>query len=149
MPDRHGPRGTILGFDYGRRRIGVAVGQTITGSARALTCLRCTDAAAEPPWPAIAALVGEWRPVRLVVGLPEHLDGRAATFGDAARHFADELGRRTALSVELWGEALSTEAARNALAEQRRQGGRPADRDRLNAQAACEILRGWLMDNGR
>jgi putative Holliday junction resolvase len=143
MPAKRIMQGTVLGFDFGKRRIGVAVGQTVTGSARALTCLHC-KVAGEAPWPAIQALIEEWRPVQLVVGLPAHLDGSDSTLGAAARAFAEELARRTTLAVDLWGEALSTEAAREALAEQRRQGAPPADRDRLNAQAAAEILGGWL-----
>lgn len=135
--------GTVLAFDYGTQRIGVAVGETVTGSARPLTALRH---GAEPPWPEIEQLVAAWRPACLVVGLPRRLDGSESPLTAAARAFATELGRRSNRPVALWNEALSTEAARETLAERRRAGGRRADRDKLNAQAACEILRGWLTE---
>ncbi|MGH8225471.1 MAG: Holliday junction resolvase RuvX, partial [Gammaproteobacteria bacterium] len=137
---------TVLGFDYGTQRIGVAVGETVTGSARALTALH-TGSEAKPPWPEIEDLLATWRPARLVVGLPQHLDGRESPLGAAARTFAAELGQRSKRPVSLWNEALSTEAARETLADRRRAGARRADRDRLNAQAACEILQGWLAEN--
>ncbi len=136
----------MLGFDYGRLRIGVAVGETVTGSARALTALH-SGSETKPPWQEIEDLVASWRPARLVVGLPHHLDGRESPLGVPVREFAAELGRRSKLPVALWDEALSTEAARETLAGQRRAGARRADRDRLNAQAACEILQGWLAEN--
>ncbi|MGH8162240.1 MAG: Holliday junction resolvase RuvX [Gammaproteobacteria bacterium] len=144
-PHRRSAGETVLGFDFGTRRIGVAVGETVTGSARALMAL-ATERNGTPPWRDIEALISEWRPGRLVVGLPQHLDGREAPLATAARAFADELARRSARPVVLWNEALSTEGAREALAEQRRSGSRRADRDMLNAQAACEILKGWLAE---
>lgn len=135
----------MLGFDFGTRRIGVAVGETVTGSARALTAL-AAERNGTPPWRDIEALVSEWRPGRLIVGLPRHLDGREAPLAAAVRDFADELARRSARPVALWNEALSTESARETLAEHRRAGSRRTDRDTLNAQAACEILKGWLAE---
>ena len=67
MPDEaRGFQGTLLGFDFGHRRIGVAVGQTLTGTANALTVLKSTDS---PDWQGLAALVAEWKPVAMVVGL--------------------------------------------------------------------------------
>lgn len=133
----------VLGFDYGRRRIGVAVGETLTGMARALTTLR-VPRSLETPWADIDALVGDWAPARLVVGVPHHLDGTEGELAAAARLFATELGRRTGLSVALWNEALSTEAAREAVAAERKRGARRGGRDRVNAEAAREILAGWL-----
>lgn len=135
---------TVLAFDFGTQRIGVAVGETVTGSARPLTALHH---GAEPPWREIEELVATWRPARLVVGLPRRLDGSEPPLAARVRAFAAELGRRNNLPVVLWNEALSTEAARETLAERRRAGARRAGRDQLNAQAACEILQGWLTEN--
>lgn len=134
---------TILGFDYGRRRIGVAVGETLTGAARALTTVTVARSG-EIPWREIETIVADWQSSRLVVGLPRHLDGREAPLAAAARAFAAELGRRTNVPVSLWNEALSTEAARETLARKRRTGHRRGGRDLLNAEAAREILAGWL-----
>ena len=67
MPEAARPEGTLLGFDFGLRRIGVAVGQTATGTASAL---RTVSHSTQPDWQAISQLVKEWRPAGLVVGLP-------------------------------------------------------------------------------
>lgn len=134
---------TTLGFDFGRRRIGVAVGETLTGAARALTTVAVARSG-EIPWGEIETLVADWRPARLVVGLPRHLDGTEAPFAAAVRAFAAELQRRTNVPTRLWNEALTTEAARRAVAGGRRAGRRRGGRDRLNAEAAREILAGWL-----
>lgn len=133
----------MLGFDYGRRRIGIAVGETLTRSARALVTVHA-DRRGTPPWKRLETLVAEWRPGRLVVGLPCHLDGREAQIAATVRAFSVELARRTGRPVALWNEALSTEAARAGLAAG--NGGTRGDkgRDRLNAEAAREILSGWL-----
>lgn len=136
--------GTVLGFDYGQRYIGVAVGQTLTGSSRALKSV-IVSSGGDFPWDVIEALCREWQPVRMIVGLPCHLDGSEGMLAKAARRFAEELGRRTQRPVTLWNEALSTEAAREALAEERRRGNaRRHGRTGLNAEAARTILEGWL-----
>lgn len=135
---------TVLGFDYGQRYIGIAVGQTLTGSCRALKSV-IISAGGELPWNEIEALCREWEPARVIVGLPCHLDGSEGALAKSARRFADELGRRTQCPVTLWNEALSTEAAREALAEERRRSNaRRGGRSRLNAEAARTILEGWL-----
>lgn len=135
---------TVLGFDYGQRFIGIAVGQTLTGSCRALKSI-IVPARGDLPWRDIEALCKEWQPDHLIVGLPCHLDGTEGTLAKSARLFAGELRRRTQCPVTLWNEALSTEAAREALAEERRRGKtRRGGRSRLNAEAARTILEGWL-----
>lgn len=135
---------TVLGFDYGQRYIGVAVGQTLTGSSRALKSF-VVAADGTLPWERIEAICREWLPARAIVGLPCHLDGSEGDLAREARAFAVELGRRTGLPVSLWNEALSTEAARKALAEERSYNNtRRIDKARLNAEAARTILEGWL-----
>ena len=106
--------GTILGFDFGTRRIGVAVGQTLTGSTRPLTTLRADKAQAD--WAAIGLLIKEWQPAQLVVGLPVNMDGSEHELAATVRAFAEELRRRYALPVHLIDERLSShEAQRLAL----------------------------------
>jgi len=136
---------TFLGFDYGKRRIGVAVGESLTRSARALQTIEVPRGSAIP-WARIERLVTEWKPAGVVVGVPHHLDGTEAALGEAARAFAGEVTRRTGRTAHLWNEALSTEAAREAVAESRRRGSRRGGRDRLNAEAARAILEGWLRE---
>jgi putative Holliday junction resolvase len=91
-PDSPAPAArTVLSFDYGLRRIGVAVGNTLTGTADALTTVAASDGM--PDWTAVDRLVADWRPAALVAGVPynEGGDGRLAA---AALRFAGELGLR-------------------------------------------------------
>lgn len=136
--------GTVLGFDFGTRRIGVAVGQTVTGAARPLVTLGSRDA--QPDWAAIARLVEQWRPQTLVVGLPVNMDGSAHELAPAVTAFAAELRARHALPVELIDERLSSHAAleRAAAAGGRRQSAGRAAKEQLDRLAAQVILETWL-----
>jgi len=127
----------VLGFDFGRRRIGVAVGQEITASARPLTTLPSTRRQ-RPDWPAIDRLLAEWQPALVVVGVPRHADGSASAMTTAALRFSRQLRERCRLPVVTIDERLSSHAARARLAE--------LDRDRtlLDAAAAALILESWL-----
>src|SRR5690606_23149449 len=80
---------TVLGFDYGTQRIGVAVGQTITHTATPLAALHARDGV--PNWDHIATLISEWRPARLVVGLPLNMDGSESEMCVRAKKFANRL----------------------------------------------------------
>lgn len=127
MPE---PR-TVLGFDYGLHRIGVAVGQELTGSARPLTTLPGRD------WAAIAGLIADWRPALLVVGVPYQADGGAGATARAALRFGRQLHGRFGLPVATIDERLSSFAARDRL------GRRPAPGE-LDRAAAALILESWF-----
>ncbi|MEY6431468.1 Holliday junction resolvase RuvX [Thioalkalicoccus limnaeus] len=129
---------TLLGFDYGPRKIGVAVGQTITGSASPLTTLRSREQ--RPDWDAIADLIGAWRPTALVVGLPFNMDDTEAVWADAARRFARQLQGRFGLAVHLVDERLTSLEARRQL------GGMAKASETVDAMAAKLILETWLCD---
>ena len=88
---------TILAFDFGLRRIGVAVGQSVTGSASPLGVVANRESGIDHE--AIAALVREWRPARLVVGMPAHADGSDSEMRQPVLAFIDELKRRSAERV--------------------------------------------------
>ncbi len=140
MPPR--PR-TALGFDYGLRRIGVAVGETLTGTARPLAVL---EGAGGPDWGGIDRLVGEWGPDALVVGIPYNLDGSPHALTRAAERFARRLAARYRLPVHRVDERLSTTAARGLIRDARASGrlarrARRGERDRVAAQV---ILQAWL-----
>jgi putative Holliday junction resolvase len=128
---------TLLGFDYGRQRIGVAVGQGITGTASAL----CTVGTVRdtPDWLRITTLINEWRPEALVVGLPRHADGSDSDSTQAARTFAQQLEARYRLPVFTMDERLSSHAAAALL----QRDGRNASTG-LDAVAARIILQDWL-----
>ncbi len=139
---------TLLGFDFGTRRIGVAVGNTLTGSARPLCIVACEPVADR--WAAIAALVAEWQPQRLVVGRPRHPDGAPLPVTSRCERFARQLGGRFGLPVELVDENFSSVEARADRAatptqlrgpgpDRVRRAGEPVD-----AEAAAVILRQYL-----
>lgn len=120
----------VLAFDFGLRHIGVAAGQTVTGTASPLTTLRARDG--KPDWPELAKLVADWSPARLLVGLPLNMDGTESEMCERARRFAAELERRTGLPTELVDERLTTREANEA-------GG-------THAHAAALIAETWLND---
>lgn len=131
---------TLLGFDYGKRRIGVAVGQGITGTASALCTINAREGA--PDWERITALIGEWRPQALVVGLPRHADGSDSDTTRAARKFAQQLEARYRLPVSTMDERLSSHAAAELQRETTGATGTGID-----AIAAQIILQDWLDTN--
>ena len=139
----------MLAFDYGERRIGVAVGNTLTATAEPLTTLART--AAGPDWNAIAGLFESWRPEVAVVGVPYNMDGTRGRLAPAAEAFAAELGRRFGVEVAAVDERLSSREAEEALRERRRSGalGRRVRRGDADSEAARVLLRQWLGGTGR
>jgi len=131
---------TLLGFDFGTKRIGVAVGQELTRTATALTTLRSPDGG--PDWAGISRLIKEWQPAALVVGLPLNLDGSESESSRLARRFGNRLTGRYNLPVFTADERLSSTEAEAILAEQGRF--EKADIDKLAAQL---ILQSWLEEN--
>lgn len=135
-------RGCCLGFDFGLRRIGVAVGQTLTASARPLATVNHGDA---PDWARIDALLREWRPVALVVGLPLGLDGGEQPITRRARAFGVALTERSGLPVHYHDERYSSREADARFVAQRQAGTKrrrhAAD---LDAMAAAIILESWF-----
>ncbi len=95
----------VLAFDFGARRIGVAIGNTVTREARPLTVI---DAQGDTRWARIAALIDEWQPARLVVGIPRHPDGAAHEMTSRCERFARQLGGRYHRPVALVDERYSS-----------------------------------------
>lgn len=142
MCRREVPRGHILGFDFGKRRIGVAVGQAHTGTASALGTAANGD---RPDWAAIGRFVDEWRPAQFVVGLPLAEDGSETPMSGLARAFGENLSSRFGVDVEYYDERLTSKDAARRFAELRAAGGaRRKDADKLDAVAATLILENWL-----
>ena len=129
---------TLLGFDYGTRRIGVAVGQQITHTVTPLTTLPCPNET--PDWQAISKLIEAWQPDKLVVGLPLHLDGTAQPLTAKAQRFGNQLKGRYNLPVEMVDERLTSHEAETRLATHK---GKSAKTD-IDALAAALILQSWL-----
>jgi putative Holliday junction resolvase len=127
---------TLLAFDYGRKRIGVAVGQQLTQSATALTTVRARDG--KPDWVAINRLIAEWKPDALVVGIPYRMDGGEQEMTRAARRFCRQLEGRYRLAVHRVDERLTSYMVESTLSE---TGELRQDIDPL---AARLILEDWL-----
>ena len=128
---------TLLGFDFGLQRIGIAVGQRISGTASALCTLTALNG--KPDWESITGLIESWRPDALVVGLPLHADGSDSSMTTAARKFSQQLKERYHLPVYTMDERLSSHAAAELARAQKSAGKKGID-----AIAAGIILENWL-----
>ena len=136
---------TLLGFVYGTRRIGVAVGQEITHTAQGLTTINCDDG--QPDWPAIDKLVQQWQPQLFVVGLPRNMDDRPHELTPLVQSFADKLRHRYQLPVEWMDERLSSLEAEQHIAQSKRPKQCKQDRAEIDKLAAELILQSWLNSN--
>lgn len=133
----HTPR-TLLGFDFGTRRIGIAIGQELTGTARPLTTLTSRDGA--PDWATLSRLIEEWRPAALVVGIPCHMDGSEMELTRLARRFGNRLQGRYNLPVFGVDERLTSVEAEATL----RDAGERLAPGAVDQVAAQLILQSWL-----
>lgn len=131
----------VMGFDFGTRQIGVAVGQTLTASAEPLTHIRARDGI--PDWDEIAQLIREWRPQALIVGLPLNMDGSPSDMSARAEKFARRLHGRFQLPVHTVDERLSTFAAKQSLRDNGRSPRSYRD-DPVDSLAAALLLQTWL-----
>lgn len=136
MPDS----GTVLAFDFGLKRIGVAVGELQLGLAHPLTTVHGEKS--DQRFQAIAALVEEWKPALFVVGLPRHLDGSDHEFGARCERFARQLEGRFGIKAVLVDERLTSVAAEQNLRESGIKKGRT--KAVLDQAAAQQILQTYL-----
>ena len=135
--------GTVLGFDVGARRIGVAVDSGFGLGARALAVVDVHDDQID--WKAIEKLHREWRPTGFIVGDPMTLDGGDQPIRVRARAFAQALGAKFALPVAMIDERNSSQEAAQRFAAERADGKRKRrDAELLDAVAAAVILERWL-----
>jgi len=144
-PASGGPR-VVLAFDFGHRRIGVACGDTVSRTAAPLDAIPVGMGG--PRWQAIDALLREWQPALIVVGLPYNVDGSDSTMTTDARSFATEVARRYRLQVVLVDERYSSREAEARLKSARESGlrrRRVAKAD-VDAAAACVILERWFTE---
>lgn len=133
---------TIIAFDFGLRRIGVAVGQQVTCSASPLRIIGNGDSG--PDWKRIESLVKEWQPDRLIVGLPSHIDGSPAEINDVINRFMADLGQFK-LPVEPVDERYTSIEAGAMLKSQRADGLRNRiNKEMIDSAAAVLIAERWL-----
>ena len=131
---------TILGFDFGEKRIGVAVGNTVTSQAQALTTLHVESNAARLG--AVEKLVNEWQPASFVVGQPEHSDGTPHEIAHLAKKFGNRLAEKFRLPVAYVNETLSSAEASSILGARGVKG--IAQKAEIDAVAAQVILQSFL-----
>jgi putative Holliday junction resolvase len=117
-----------LGFDFGARRIGVAIGNTVTREARPLTTVNAPTVAAR--WDAVAALIADWDPAQLVVGIPRHPDGTPHDMTARCERFARQLEGRFRRPVARVDERYTSAVS-----------ARTGD---IDAAAAALILQQWF-----
>jgi putative Holliday junction resolvase len=135
----------LLGFDFGTKRIGVAVGQTVTKTARPLTTIKAIDG--KPQQDVLRKLIKIWQPSALIVGIPLNMDGTEQPITQSARAFAEMLRSQFQLPVHEIDERLTTKAARENLFE---EGGYKAlQNGQVDSVAAQLILQNWLTQSGR
>lgn len=140
-------KGSALAFDFGERRVGVAFANRATGTAAALRTLAAGDPAAIDR--DIAALIDEWKPATIVIGVPYNVDGTDSRLTAPARAFGSGIGERYGLPVDEIDERLTSAEARMVLEEQRRSGQRRRKirRKDVDSTAARLIAETWLRDD--
>lgn len=138
MADLKKTQRTLLGFDFGTKRIGIAIAQEVTGTASPLTTV--TAVKHKPDWDSISKIIKEWQPDLLVVGLPLHMDGTEQPMTQAARRFSNQLNGRYQIPIALMDERLSSNEAESILNE-RASSHSKAQIDMISAQL---ILQSWM-----
>ena len=132
--------GTVLAFDFGEKRIGVATGETLLGSAHPLTVIHAESN--DDRFAAIGKLIAEWQPTHLVVGLPTHADGTPHEMTRLACKFGERLAKRFNLPVSYADERLTSLDAEARLRETGRNS--KTAKPLLDAVAAQLILQTWF-----
>lgn len=131
-----------IAFDYGERWLGVAVGQNLTGSATAISPLRCKDG--QPQWPEVEKLLKQWQPSCAVVGLPLNMDGSESELSRRAEKFGRRLHGRFGIAVHYGDERLSSFEAKGEILEQQHS---HAFKDQdVDSLAAVIILESWFRE---
>jgi putative Holliday junction resolvase len=134
---------TLIAFDFGMKRIGVAVGQTITKTARPLETLAAKNGV--PDWSHVEKLIRKWQPQALIVGMPLNMDGTEQHITQEARAFANKLAEQFNLPIFEIDERLTTKDAREQLFE--KGGFKALQGGQVDQVAAQLILQNWFIEN--
>lgn len=147
-----------MGFDYGTKRIGIAIGQTVTATAQPLTIVLVKNQ--QPDWLYLHTLIQEWQPQALIVGTPLHADGSQNVITLAVQHFTQQLQQRYQLPIYMINETLSSVAAAERISasrllattasasnlKPRHSNQQKKHRQSLDAVAAQVILETWFTE---
>ncbi len=131
---------TLIGFDFGKKYIGVAVGQEMTGNATALGSIKAKDGI--PNWPSLEGYVKEWQPDLIIVGLPLNMDGSEQQLTLDAKKFGNRVSGRLGVKVAFQDERLTTADAKEQLFA--RGGYRNLKKDNIDAESAKLILESYF-----
>jgi len=131
----------ILAFDFGLRRIGVAVGQTITATATALPHIHAKDGI--PNWDEIHKLIFKWQPEKIIVGLPLTMEDETQYLTHCARKFGNRLRDKFKLPLEMADERLTTKDARSEIVKT--QGQKGLKKGYIDSFAAKILLEDWFL----
>jgi putative pre-16S rRNA nuclease len=131
---------TLIGFDFGKRYIGVAVGQELTGSASPLGSIKANDGI--PNWPELEKFVKEWQPHLIVVGLPLNMDGTEQQLTLDAKKFGNRVKGRLGIDVVFQDERLTTADAKEQLFS--RGGYKNLKKDNIDAESARLIIESFF-----
>jgi len=138
MPEA--PIDTVIGFDYGTNWIGIAVGQTLTAQARPLTAIKSFKHS--PDWEAISLLISEWKPQKLIVGLPTSDYSETKYMTDKASRFSRQLHGRFHIDTELIDERLTTREAYTIAIDS----GSRKTKQEIDSLSAVLITETWLRE---
>ena len=134
---------TVIGFDFGKKYIGVAVGQEMTSSASPLGSIKANDGI--PHWESLEAYLKEWQPDFVVVGLPLNMDGSEQQLTLDAKKFGKRITGKFGIKVEFQDERLTTADAKQQLFSQ--GGYRNLKKDNIDAQSAALIIESFFENN--
>jgi putative Holliday junction resolvase len=144
MPDLKKPS-SLLAFDFGLKQIGVAYGQTLTNNAKGIAIIKAVDGV--PQWSEISAVIEEWEPNIVLVGLPLNMDDSESELSGRSRKFARRLVGRFNVEVQMVDERLTSQEAKSFVRDQaENQKGRIRDLTKIDHIAASLILQSWLND---
>lgn len=133
---------TLLGFDFSKNRIGIAVGHELTGTVTPLETLSAKNN--KPDWDGVTRLIEEWQPDLCIVGLPLTEEGGEQEASQAARRFANQLNGRYHLPIELTDERYSTREAQNLIRESSMSKKNKQNKANIDKIAAQLIIQSWL-----
>ncbi len=142
MPNTTKGQRTLLGFDFGTKRIGIAIAQEVTGTANPLTTI--TAVKHKPDWNSISKIIEEWQPDLLVIGLPLHMDGTEQAMTQSARRFSNQLNGRYQIPIALMDERLSSNEAESIIIEQSGSRSLFQDKAQIDMISAQLILQSWM-----
>ncbi len=144
MPEKSGVNQVFMAFDYGKRRTGVAIGQSLTLTARPLTTISSTYQ--QPDWNTIIRLITEWQPQIIIVGIPEASEENR-TLRKNIRQFCDQLSQKSHLPVTTHDETLTSDEAYHRLKAQRPVTHGKIRKDEIDQLAAAILLESWMNVN--